>query len=119
VTTIAAAPPAEVTDRPRPSAGPDDPRKGEARPAWLFIAPFGIFFVLFLVWPVIYMVITSLFNTSIVGNGFGSFAGFGNYAEMLGQRLFWESLWHTVYFTIITTISPSSCRSCCRRPRSR
>ena len=81
-----------------------DAKRGEARPAWLFIAPFGLFFVLFLVWPVIYMVITSLFNTSIVSRGFGSFAGFGNYAEMLGQPLFWQSLGHTLYFTLITTI---------------
>jgi multiple sugar transport system permease protein len=104
VSTVAAPRAIEAVDRPRPATSPDDPRKGEARPAWLFIAPFGIFFLLFLVWPVIYMVITSLFNTSIVEKGFGSFAGFGNYAEMLGQRLFWEALWHTVYFTLITTI---------------
>jgi len=81
-----------------------DVRRGDAGPAWLFIAPFGIFFLLFLVWPVIYMVITSFFNTSIVQKGFGSFAGFGNYAEMLGQPLFWQSLWHTIYFTLLTTI---------------
>jgi multiple sugar transport system permease protein len=87
----------------RPSSD-SDARRGEAGPAWLFIAPFGIFFVLFLVWPVIYMVITSFFNTSIVGHGFGSFAGFANYAEMLGQSLFWQALWHTVYFTVLTTI---------------
>jgi multiple sugar transport system permease protein len=87
----------------RPSSD-SDARRGEAGPAWLFIAPFGIFFVLFLVWPVIYMVITSFFNTSIVEKGFGSFAGFSNYAEMLGQSLFWQALWHTVYFTVITTI---------------
>lgn len=104
MSTIAAPRATEAVDRAKPAAGPDDPRKGEARPAWLFIAPFGIFFLLFLVWPVIYMIITSLFNTSIVERGFGSFAGLANYAEMLGQRLFWESLWHTVYFTVITTI---------------
>jgi multiple sugar transport system permease protein len=104
VSTIATPRAAEAVNRPRAATSPDDARKGEARPAWLFIAPFGIFFLLFLVWPVIYMFITSLFNTSIVERGFGSFAGFGNYAEMLGQRLFWESLWHTVYFTLITTI---------------
>lgn len=104
MSTIAAPRAAEAVDRPRAATGPDDPRKGEARPAWLFIAPFGIFFLLFLVWPVIYMIITSLFNTSIVERGLGSFAGFGNYAEMLGQRLFWEALWHTIWFTVITTI---------------
>jgi multiple sugar transport system permease protein len=92
---------AALTTRP---SSKTDTRRGEARPAWLFIAPFGIFFLLFLVWPVIYMIITSFFNTSIVTKGFGSFAGFANYAEMLGQSLFWQSLWHTIYFTILTTI---------------
>jgi multiple sugar transport system permease protein len=81
-----------------------DARPGEARPAWLMIAPFGIFFILFLVWPVIYMFITSLFNTTIVRPGLGTFAGFGNYVEMLTLPLFWQSLWHTLLFTVITTI---------------
>ncbi|MBA8794171.1 multiple sugar transport system permease protein [Friedmanniella endophytica] len=89
----------------RPSAREEsDVRRGEARPAWLFIAPFGIFYVLFLIWPIIYMLISSFFNTSLVAKGFGSFAGFGNYAEMLTLPLFWESMWHTIFFTIITTI---------------
>ncbi|HET9649217.1 MAG TPA: sugar ABC transporter permease [Microlunatus sp.] len=74
----------------------------QAGPAWLFIAPFGIFFVLFLIWPVIYMFITSLFDTTLVRPGFGSFIGFGNYAEMLSRQDFWESLWHTIQFTIYT-----------------
>ena len=87
----------------RPSSTSDTRRPGRRRPAWLFIAPFGIFFLLFLVWPVIYMIITSFFNTSTRQPGFGSFAGFGNYAEMLGQPRFWSSLWHTIHFTIYTT----------------
>ena len=50
---------------PNVGAGPAR-RKERGRPAWLFIAPFGIFFVLFLIWPVIYMFITSLFDTTLV-----------------------------------------------------
>ena len=76
----------------------------ENKPAWLFLAPFAIFFVLFLVWPIIYMIIGSFFNTSIVKSGFGSFAGFDNYHEMLTKKDFWDSIWHTIYFTILTTI---------------
>lgn len=75
---------------------------GENRPAWLFIAPFGIFYVLFLVWPVIYMVITSFFDTTIVHKGFGAFAGFANYREMLTKPEFWSSFWHTIQFTLYT-----------------
>ena len=45
----------------------------------------------------------SLFNSSLVESGLGSWAGLGNYAEMLGSSEFWSSLWHTIYFTILTT----------------
>ena len=74
----------------------------ETLPAWLFIAPFGIFFGLFLLWPVVYMLITSLFDTTLVKPGLGTFVGFGNYAEMLSRDDFWEALWHTIQFTIYT-----------------
>ena len=84
-----------------PAAEPRGPRK-EAGPAWLFMAPFAVFFVLFLIWPVIYMFITSLFDTTLVKPGFGTFVGFANYAEMLTRDDFWSALWHTIQFTIYT-----------------
>ncbi len=95
------APPrsAVVTTGRRPAV-----RMPETRPAWFFLAPFALFFVLFLVWPVVYMIIGSFFNTSIVKSGFGSFAGLGNYREMLTKQEFWESLGHTLLFTLLTTI---------------
>ena len=48
------------------------------------------------------MLITSLFDTTLVTPGFGDFVGFGNYAEMLSREDFWEALWHTVQFTLYT-----------------
>jgi multiple sugar transport system permease protein len=70
--------------------------------AWLFIAPFGIFYLLFLVWPVIYMFISSFHDTTLVRSGFGNFIGFGNYRQMLSQPEFWSALWHTIQFTLYT-----------------
>ncbi len=70
---------------------------------WLFIAPFAVFYVAFLLGPTIYMLIMSFFNTSLVRSGLGSFAGFANYAEMLSRADFWSSLWHTLQFTLYTT----------------
>ena len=70
--------------------------------AWAFMGPFAIFYVLFLVWPVIYMVISSFFNTALVHRGIGSFAGLANYQEMLGKHEFWVAMWNTIYFTILT-----------------
>jgi len=76
----------------------------ENKPAWLFLAPFAVFFVLFLVAPTIYMIISSFFNTSIAKSGLGSFAGLGNYEEMLTKAEFWSSMGHTLLFTVLTVI---------------
>jgi multiple sugar transport system permease protein len=75
----------------------------DARSAWLFLAPFGIFYLAFLLGPTIYMLVMSFFNTSMVRTGLGSFAGWANYAEMLSRPDFWSSLWHTLQFTLYTT----------------
>ncbi|HEY0470688.1 MAG TPA: sugar ABC transporter permease [Kribbella sp.] len=72
------------------------------KPAWLFLAPFTVFYVIFLIGPTIYMFVMSFFNTSIVKSGIGSFAGVHNYTEMLSRPDFWSSMWHTVQFTIYT-----------------
>jgi multiple sugar transport system permease protein len=92
------APPTAETTTAEPGAG----RSSSAKAAWLFIAPFGIFYLLFLVWPVIYMFITSFFRTTLVKPGFGQFAGFANYQEMLTKPEFWSAMWHTIQFTIYT-----------------
>jgi len=77
--------------------------RGQGRSGWLFLAPFGLFYVAFLLGPTVWMIVTSFFNTSTVRTGLGSFAGFANYAEMLGRSDFWSSLWHTLQFTLYTT----------------
>jgi multiple sugar transport system permease protein len=77
--------------------------RGQGRSGWLFLAPFGLFYLAFLLGPTIWMIVSSFFNTSTVRTGLGSFAGFANYAEMLGRADFWSSLWHTLQFTLYTT----------------
>ncbi|KQR31747.1 sugar ABC transporter permease [Curtobacterium sp. Leaf154] len=77
--------------------------RGQGRSGWLFLAPFGLFYIAFLLGPTVWMIVTSFFNTSTVRTGLGSFAGFANYAEMLGRDDFWSSLWHTLQFTLYTT----------------
>ena len=93
------APPRAAAAKPTQNA-PE--RYPHTKPAWLFLAPFAVFFVLFLVWPVIYMIITSFFNTSVVKPGLGGFAGLGNYRRMLGRQEFWDAMWHTLQFTLYT-----------------
>jgi multiple sugar transport system permease protein len=67
------------------------------------VAPFLIFYVLFLVGPLVYDVVLSLFNTSLVKGGLGSFAGLANYGELFGDGRFWSAMWHTILFTLVST----------------
>jgi len=87
--------------------------------AYLFIAPFFILFGLFLAFPVFYTVYLSFFEYQGVGQGslfwidLGpvyleipriaqlDFIGLGNYARLLGNDLFWQSMFNTSYILVI------------------
>jgi multiple sugar transport system permease protein len=75
-----------------------DPRGG--RTGLLFSTPFFVLFVLFLCWPIVSALRTSLFNDSLVGGA--SWAGLGNYTELLGDSNFWAAMWHTALFTLLS-----------------
>jgi multiple sugar transport system permease protein len=75
----------------------------ENRAGWLFSAPFLVLYILFLIGPVLIGVVISLFNTTTVKSGLGSWVGISNYADVLGNKDFWVSMWHSVLFTLITT----------------
>jgi multiple sugar transport system permease protein len=90
------------TAPPPPPAG-DERRPGQTRPALLFLAPFVVLYVLFIIGPALYGLLMSFFDASMVKPGLGDFAGFDNYAEALGSSDFWSALWHTIWFTILTT----------------
>jgi multiple sugar transport system permease protein len=67
------------------------------------LAPFLLFYLLFLVGPLIYDVVMSFFNTSLVLPGLGSFAGLANYRELFTDSRFWQAMWHTILFTLVST----------------
>jgi multiple sugar transport system permease protein len=67
------------------------------------LAPFLVFYVLFLVGPLVYDVVMSFFNTSLVLPGLGSFAGLANYRELFSDPRFWSAMWHTIVFTLVST----------------
>jgi multiple sugar transport system permease protein len=77
--------------------------KQESRGGLLFAAPFLIFYVLFLIGPMLIAFVMSFFNTTTVKSGIGAWMGFGNYAEVLKDPAFWQSMWHSFLFTILTT----------------
>jgi len=99
MTTIAETRPAQVAE----PAAERNTQPGHTRPALLMLAPFLALYVLFIIGPVLYMVVMSLFDSSLTESGLGGFAGFGNFAEAFRSADFWSSLWHTIWFTILTT----------------
>jgi multiple sugar transport system permease protein len=99
-TSTIAAPAAAVGARStRVRRGP----AGENRAGWLFATPFLVLYLLFLIGPVLIGLVISLFNTTTVTSGLGSWVGLSNYGDVLSNRDFWASMWHSVLFTLITT----------------
>ena len=91
---------------PRTAARSTQTRAARPRRGWGnigLLAPFMIFYILFLVGPLLYDIVMSFFNTSLVLPGLGSFAGLANYRELLGDSRFWQAMWHTIEFTLIST----------------
>lgn len=66
---------------------------------WVFTAPFGIVFILFLVVPLIYAFVVSLFSHSQV---FGDrFTGFANYQRAFTDPLFLKGLGRVLLYTVV------------------
>jgi multiple sugar transport system permease protein len=95
--SVPVAPAARVRTAPRRA------RLGRDLGGYGFLAPFLVFYALFLLLPLVLDVIMSLFNTSLVLPGLGSFAGFANYRELFGDSRFWQAMWHTILFTLVST----------------
>ena len=81
---------------------PEKKRSKSLRTAWLLIAPFLIFYVLFLIYPAIRVVFLSLTNSDIAGQG--RLIGLANYQELIFDQEFWAAVWHTVYFVLLTVV---------------
>ncbi|MEQ4719180.1 sugar ABC transporter permease [Nonomuraea sp. B19D2] len=69
----------------------------------LFVAPFLLIYVVFLVWPVLLGLRMSLSSVNIAGAN-DRLVGFDNYAEAFADPRMWHSLWNTVVFTVLSTI---------------
>jgi multiple sugar transport system permease protein len=99
-TSTAAPPPTTANKRGTARAGHRDGR-------WTppgFLAPFGFFYLLFIVGPLLYLLVAGFFNASLVRGGLGEWVGLENYAEVMGTEAFWTSLWHSIWFTVLTTV---------------
>lgn len=68
------------------------------------LLPFALFYLVFLVGPLLYTVVAGFFETSLLKSGLGDFAGLSNYTEVLGDAEFWRTLRNTLWFTVLTTV---------------
>jgi multiple sugar transport system permease protein len=89
-TKIAAHPARSKTDR------------HEARSAWLLAAPAIVLVFLFILLPVAAVIFFGFTDFELGYSSF-KFVGFENYAELLDDRTFRQSLWNTTVYTAIVT----------------
>ena len=76
--------------------------KREAKFGYIFISPWLLGFLMFVVIPIIASLYLSFTNYELFKSG-TSWVGLKNYMELLTQdRLFWKSLYNTIYFTVFS-----------------
>lgn len=74
--------------------------------AYLFLLPFLVFFVLFVLYPMVTCLYTSFFDATM-GNRGDIFVGFGNYNELFHDDVFWKALWNTIIIVVVSV--PVTC----------
>ena len=74
--------------------------------SYLFLAPFLIFFLTFVIYPMFMCVYTSFFD-STMGTREDIFIGFDNYVTLAKDPVFWKALWNT--FIIVVVSVPVTC----------
>lgn len=70
---------------------------------YLYIAPFFVLFAVVGLFPLGYTFFVSLFDWHLL-TGRGEFVGLGNFAEVLQDRFFWNSLFNTVSIFLLSSI---------------
>jgi multiple sugar transport system permease protein len=73
--------------------------KRHSRTGWLFIAPFGVVFVVFLVTPLAYAFYLSLFSKGLATGT--AFAGINNYVRAFTDPSFLKGVWFVVRFSLV------------------
>ena len=96
------ADPVDRSPRPGPThRGRGGVRRRETLAGYAFLTPTLIFLGLFVLGPLVGALVLSFEKTN--GFGQGRFVGAANYAQLVGDGLFWRSTLNTTLFTIIVT----------------
>lgn len=70
---------------------------------YVFLLPYALLFVPFLLWPILDGLRISLMRYELVSPTPPRFIGLGNYAEALADPYFRKALWVTIAFVLLTT----------------
>ena len=73
--------------------------------SYLFLAPFLVFFVLFVIYPMFMCVYTSFFDATMGREDI--FIGFDNYKTLFQDPVFWTALWNTLIIVFVSV--PVTC----------
>ena len=74
----------------------------ETRSAYLFLIPSLIFFLGFVIFPMILCVYTSFFDTTMGKNVADQFIGLKNYMELFGDKVFQKALLNTLIIVLVS-----------------
>lgn len=100
MTTLTARGRDDASASPRPRAARRAARFKESLVGWGFVAPNLVLMSLFLFIPIVWALILSFQETK--GFGDPEWVGAANYAKLLADPVFWQSLANTVVFTVAT-----------------
>lgn len=66
---------------------------------YLLVAPYLLHVAVFVAFPVVFSIVLTFHSWNIISPM--KYVGFENYAHLLKDRLFWQSLWNTVRFLLV------------------
>ncbi len=71
---------------------------------YLFLLPFLVFFIVFIIGPIFYAIYMSFYNWPILSKEH-IFIGFENYRNLIMDSIWWKAIKNTFYFTFLTSLS--------------
>ena len=74
-------------------------RRRHSLTGWLFVAPFGVVFLTFLIAPLAYALYLSLFNKALIGGT--KFVLFDNYIKAFTDQSFLDGVWFVFRFAVV------------------
>lgn len=76
---------------------------GDARMAYALLTPAALFVIIFMIYPIIYVILMSLFNTNKLGI-LQNWAGLNNFIRLMKQKTFWEVTGRSLLWTVLAVV---------------